>query len=799
MTEESYFSFESEDAAEADADWIALLKFLGDVAADLLEVEDLDRIPEILDATVERIIDVQYPGLYLYNEDEEALELIWSQGFTDEERRIAEESAMERHPGRVYREAEGFYVPDVQNDPENRTQDTPRRAEVRSRLYHPVVTQGESVGAFAFAASEPHAFDQEHIAALGFYSHLIGAAYGRLRRERQLRETRRRIESTNETLRAIREISQLMVREREVDRILQASCELLIETSAYEYAAIVGRDEQAGPTLEMAAPSSLDAERFDQIAGSDVAADLRELLEGNAGYFSRPTDGPGALEGARRAVGTSLEYAGIVHGVLLLGSSHREADPQEQTLLEGVANDIAFVSHMLGEESEDDSIAEQALRDWLTDLPNRALFRNRLSQSIARAERHERPFALLLLDLDNLKEINDSLGHAAGDRLLVRVGERLVDVLRDYDTVARVGGDEFTVILEGVESDEILEKVLTRIERALDVPFQIYGETFHSSASIGALMYSELKEQFESARLEDDELLRAVDRAMYRAKELPGTQWARPESEDLRSGEHIQKSNRLRRAIDDGRMIPHYQPIVGLESEEVVAVEALARWKLPSGETRCAGDFLETAERMARLWDVSRQVYRRAFRDLERWREEMNSDIALFLNLSPSGFERHAMFALFEEFDIPASKVVFEITEQDLLRNPDRIQALLERSFRVAIDDFGTGYSSFEYLKRFDVDCLKVDMAYVQGAVDDDTDRAILETICGLGRKLGIRVIGEGVEKEPQREQLVEFECGHAQGYLFGYPAAAFEVEKRLFGRPLAPAEAPEEDPSPSS
>lgn len=418
-------SFEREFTGDAESDWIALLEFLGDVRADLLEVRSLDQIARILDETVDQIISVQYPVLYLYNADEEQLDQVWSEGFTPEERRIAESTALDRHPGWVLRNAEGFYVPDVEKDADDRTEGTARSVEVRSRLYHPVITQGECIGAFGFAASEPHAFDREHIAALGFYSSLIGAAYGRLRRERRLRETRQHIERTNELLRAIREVSQLMVRERDLDRIVQTTSELLVETSSYRDAFILGRNASGEPTLADAASDAATPEGVDALLESPVGSEIRALYDGDAEYFSAPVDGEWLGDDVVRSVGVSLDYAGIIHGVLVLGSSQPAPNPEEQTLLEGVANDVAFVSHMLEEVSEDEQIADQALRDWLTDLPNRALFQNRLSPSIARAERDDDSFALLLVDLDNLKEVNDSLGHAAGDRLPVRVSERL--------------------------------------------------------------------------------------------------------------------------------------------------------------------------------------------------------------------------------------------------------------------------------------------------------------------------------------------------------------------------------------
>lgn len=934
-------------AFEKEDDWIALLEFLGATVGDFLEADDVESLARLLDDTLEKIITVQYPGLYLYDEDEETLKLVWSQGFTDEEVRLAEETADERHPGWVVRNAEGFYVPDVDNDPENRTQDTPRTARVRSRLYHPIVSLGECVGALAFAATETDAFDREHISTLGFFSHLVGAAYGRIRRERQIKNSRRRferlanvfhrlgpnpetnieilveeartlfdaafslyrrhqeaddtlvtvageglpgelphseaaanricyertmqvsgettavevladsewrafgegyesylgtsvevrersagalcivseserrysdvdrhilstlgkaisleeerseanrrVERLNETLRAIREVGQLIVRERDRGRILKSTCELLVDTRAYKYAFFLGRNESEGIEIEASAPESASQDLIQELLRREpLDSHLADALSGRSSYFNHLSDEPLSVqpspsgEAVTRIVGMTVEYAGIVYGVLVLGSSVSDADSQEQTLLQGVANDVAFVSHMLTRDSDTHQLADQALRDWLTELPNRALFRSRLKQALARAERHGESFALILLDLDNLKEVNDSLGHAAGDRLLVRVAERLTRIFREYDTVARIGGDEFTIIVERTDSPELVQTLLKRIEEQLDIPFEIYGNTFHSSASMGVVDYDDLLEEYDADQIDENELLRVVDRGMYEAKERPGTRWVRPEPGELESNEEIQKSNRLRQALAEEQLLPHYQPVVDLEEEQIVGFEALARWRQADGSVRSAVEFIETADRMGRLWDVSKVIYRQAFLDLERWRRESDDELLMFLNLSPSNFDSTEMLTLFADFEVDSSEIVFEITEQALLQNPERIQALIEGGFRIAIDDFGTGYSSFEYLKRFDVDCLKVDMTFVQGAVEDSTDRSILETICDLGGKLGLLVVGEGVESPEHRRMLHEFDCECAQGHFFGHPVPGQEVERRLFGNALS-------------
>ncbi|MFB6264837.1 MAG: EAL domain-containing protein [Bradymonadaceae bacterium] len=652
-----------------------------------------------------------------------------------------------------------------------------RYPEFGAYLGVPVRLEGRTVGSLCIMTDRARSFtsaDRRLFSALGTAVSL----------EEERRRADSRVERLNSILQSINDVAQAVVRERDRDRIWESTCDILTDNDRIGSALILTRETDDSLQIEASAPEARPADHF--VERHAIGEELERVLDGRADHLSwnplpaSTSSNDGGATEPSHWFGVPIDYRGLIYGVLLIGSNFEAHDPDERTLLDGVANDLAFVTHTLVRETDEDHVAEQALRDWLTGLPNRTLFRSRLDHVISRSERRDRSFALLFIDLDGLKDVNDSLGHAAGDRLLVQFANRLESTFREEDTVARVGGDEFTVLLEDLEPGSTVDGYLERLEEKIDVPFEIEGERVHSSASIGVVRYQRLKERLDRDRLSDDEVMRAADQAMYRAKERARTEWSTVNGDDLEDRRQIQRANELRRAIDSGEIVPYFHPILTLADQQLRGVEALARWEHPEEGTLSAGDFIPLAERRGFLWTLSRRLFRTAFEHFERWESPDAPPLRVLLNISPASFDEGAFVDVFEEFELDPDRIVFEITEQALLRSPERIQRLADRGFRIAVDDFGTGYSSFKYLKELPIDVLKLDMSFVQGAPENETDRSIVEMVCGLGASLELAVVAEGVETDAQLDIVRDVGCKCAQGYLFDYPMAAERVEEEL-------------------
>jgi diguanylate cyclase (GGDEF)-like protein/PAS domain S-box-containing protein len=418
-------------------------------------------------------------------------------------------------------------------------------------------------------------------------------------------------------------------------------------------------------------------------------------------------------------------------------------------------------------------LEHQATHDNLTGLPNRALFRKQLSEAVNAG----RPFAIGFVDLDDFKAVNDSFGHTCGDSLLERVAERLTNVLRDDDMIARVGGDEFTCLLEDIEALEHLNTVAERICEVFEPPFDVEGAHLHLSASIG---FARLKRK----QLEDDafvvhaeSLRRAADRAMYRAKNQPGTSWETfdPSSRGERF-EQIQRENRIRTGIRREEFVPYYQPMFHLDDGSPAALEVLARWQHPDRGMVSPGDFIPVAERSALIGDLCASLVEQTCRNAERWANvyEIDEDAPVFFNLSPVQISRESAvdtllrgLETWNESDLP---IGFEVTETNLLKYFEHIQKLRDAGHSIFVDDFGTGYSSFSRLRELEVDGFKLDMQFVLGMLEDDANAALVETMVDLGNRLDIPVVAEGIENEEQLERLRAIDCPIGQGFHLSRP-----------------------------
>jgi diguanylate cyclase (GGDEF)-like protein/PAS domain S-box-containing protein len=438
-------------------------------------------------------------------------------------------------------------------------------------------------------------------------------------------------------------------------------------------------------------------------------------------------------------------------------------------------------------------LVQRALHDQLTGLPNRMLFMDRLEQALERSARRGKFAAVLFLDLDRFKLVNDNLGHDHGDQLLVQVADRLRSCLRRVDTIARIGGDEFTVLLEDVGSGGDAVLVAERIIEAFRGSFRIENQEIFVGASIGIAVGG--RDQGTTAQ----GLLRNADIAMYRAK-ANGRACFEIFKSSMRETVkgRLRMETELRRALDRGELRLHYQPQVDLRTARIVGLEALVRWEHPERGLVPPGSFIPIAEETGLILPIGRWVLETACRQASLWRAdaEIGLDLVMAVNLSPRQF-RHPRLVqdvgqVLAESGLDASGLEVEITEGTAMGDADATVKTLEHlkaiGIRLAIDDFGTGYSSLGYLKRFPIDVLKVDRSFVAGLPQNRGDAAIVRAVVGLSRALGLKAVAEGVETPEQLAELRGLGCDQGQGYLFGRPTATEVADVILRRSSLAEA-----------
>jgi diguanylate cyclase (GGDEF)-like protein/PAS domain S-box-containing protein len=428
-------------------------------------------------------------------------------------------------------------------------------------------------------------------------------------------------------------------------------------------------------------------------------------------------------------------------------------------------------------------LRHQALHDGLTDLPNRTLFNDRLSQALAVSRRNRSPLAVLLMDLDSFKEINDTLGHQSGDALLEDLGHRLEKCVRGADTVARLGGDEFGFLLVDVTAPGAAE-VVDRIRQALSEPFRLHGLTLQVEASIGIALFPD---HGESA----DELLRRADVAMYVAKRSGAAFAFYDPTDDEHTPIRLAMLGELRRALDQHELVLHYQPEVMLDTGAVRRVEALLRWDHPTRGLLLPAEFLQAADKTGLMDALTRYVIDEALRQRREWSlAGLELDVAV--NVSMRNLLDNALpddvADLLERKGAPASCLEFEITEHTVVTDRFRARAVLERlselGLRVAIDDFGTSYSSLAYLRRLPLHTIKIDRSFVASMTKDPHDVLIVRSTVELAGSLGLDVVAQGVESAETYEALAALGCDAVQGnYLCG-PLTGDELARWLAARP---------------
>jgi len=430
----------------------------------------------------------------------------------------------------------------------------------------------------------------------------------------------------------------------------------------------------------------------------------------------------------------------------------------------------------------DERIEYLASHDSLTGLPNREMFNGLLRHTIDTARRSGRWFALLFIDLDRFKIINDSLGHDAGDMLLVEVASRLHEALRASDIVARLGGDEFVVILDGTSDRGDVERVASHLLSVLGQPMQLSGHECHSTASIGIALYPEHGDDAAT-------LTKNADMAMYQAKE-DGKNSFRFFSGEIKvqSIERLRLESELRRAVERRQFSLHYQPKVDLGTGQITGVEALLRWKHPELGQVSPAQFIPLAEETGLIVPIGRWVLREACAQNMTWQRGGLRPVSMAVNLSPRQFaDEHLLNDVDEALQASGMSAVLlqlEVTESMVMRNVARavrvLNAIQDRGIRLAIDDFGTGYSSMSLMKQFPIDTIKIDRSFVRDLPRDSEDQAIAQAIISMGKALGMTVVAEGVETAEQHAFLRNHDCDEMQGYLFSKPLPAGELATLL-------------------
>ncbi|MCX7570546.1 EAL domain-containing protein [Tumebacillus sp. DT12] len=441
----------------------------------------------------------------------------------------------------------------------------------------------------------------------------------------------------------------------------------------------------------------------------------------------------------------------------------------------------ALFSDMSKLKQDEARMHHQTYHDTLTGLPNRILFMDRLALAVADAERLDLKAAVMFLDIDRFKLINDTLGHDVGDRLLQEIAQRLTDTVRDRDTVCRLGGDEFTVIMENIADTEEAILMAQRILDTFMVPFCIADHEFFVTPSIGVALYPD-------DGIVIDTLAKNADTAMYRAKEHGNNYQLYSPAMNSQALERLNLENDLRRALDRGEFVVHYQPQLHISTGQIIGMEALVRWNHHRRGLISPAEFIPLAEETGLIVQIGEWVLRTACLQCKKWLDSGYPGLRVAVNLSARQFQQKNIVEMVErilqETGLPGQMLELEITESVAMRHVEHAISILEQlkqlGVQISIDDFGTGYSSLSYLKKFPIQTLKIDKSFVHDISDSQDDGAIAASVIVMAHSLKLNVIAEGVETEEQLDFLRERDCDEFQGYLFSGPLTAEKFEEML-------------------
>ena len=642
-------------------------------------------------------------------------------------------------PGRVWAARRPAWIPDVTKDSNFPRAALARAADLRAALGVPVLAGEEVVAVLGFYEHEARPEDERQVSIVSAVAAQLGLVFLRKRMEESLQDSEARlhaiIDAAPECVKLLKADGTLMQ--------INATGLAMVEADAAE--AVLGHC-----LFDLVAPEY--REQFQ--------AFVEHVACGERGRMELEIVG---LKGGRRWAET---HAVPFHSQATNGSR----------LLVAVTRDISE------RKRAEHDLLQLAHYDALTGLPNRLLFTDRLRQAMVNAGRHERLVGVAMLDIDQFKKINDSLGHATGDALLQQIGERLRASLRPSDTVARLGGDEFTLVLADMAHVGDATLVLQKIRQAFETPFRVDGRELFITASIGVTLFP-FDDQDVPA------LLRNADIAMYRAKESGRNTWQFYAAEmTAKANENLMIETELRGAIERNELELHYQPQLNLATGKIAAVEALLRWRNARLGNVAPDRFIPIAEESGLIVPIGEWVLRTACAQVQRWRVAGFASLRVAVNLSARQCREGDFYEMVRralaDSGLPPEALELEVTESLLLQkiggNATALEQLDALGVRFAIDDFGTGYSSLSYLKRLPIDVLKIDRSFVRDIAADPNDAAIVRAIITLARSLGIEVVAEGVETAAQLHFLRANHCDAMQGYYFSKPQPADAIAELI-------------------
>jgi len=527
---------------------------------------------------------------------------------------------------------------------------------------------------------------------------------------------------------------------------------------------------------------------FSRITGYEP----EEVLGKPASIFDPDSDSE-VIDGIREALEQHQRWSGEITEYRKDGSWYHEWI-SITTLHDEKGNPSGYViifSDITQHKADQARILYQANYDLLTGLPNRTLLMDRLHQGLLAARRQQGGLAVLFIDLDRFKAVNDLYGHGIGDELLQQVADRLKGAVRETDTIARFGGDEFVVLLQNIEGGEEAALVANKIIELVSQPFDLSSRRVTIGASIGITLYPNDISMGASVDDSGSLLLSNADMAMYQAKARGRNHFQFFEQrmqEEIKLNLSLEQD--MRHALANGELQVYYQPIHQASSGRIVGVEALLRWHHPERGMISPASFIPLAEETGLIYEIGNWVFHEACRQVKAWHDEAALHIGLSVNLSARqrdrGFGPESLQRLLDETGLDARYLTLEITENLLLEESDVVlewlHGLKATGVSLSVDDFGTGYSSLSYLKQFPVDSLKVDQSFVRGLPEDKDDASLVKAIIAMAGSLGLGVVAEGVETEAQREFLLGLGCTYMQGYRFDPPLPAEEILRKFAG-----------------
>ncbi|HEY5789807.1 MAG TPA: EAL domain-containing protein, partial [Gammaproteobacteria bacterium] len=736
----------------------ALVQMLREIA---LETNEADNIPEAIQTCIDKVC--AYTGFvighaWLPPERDETRELVPARLWylREPQRYLAFREATEASrfapgvglPGRVWVSREPHWIDDLAEDVNFPRREVAVAAGLGSACAFPVLERDRVVAVLEFYSAGVIERDTPLLNAVAHLASQLGRVTERKRAVMALNKLRQAVEQSP---------AMIMITDRQG----------AIEYVNPEFSASTGYrpDEAIGRTPALLKSGQMEPEVYRVLwetitSGHDWRGEFLNLRKDGSTYWAATTVSPIRDQG-----GNVTHFLGIAEDV-----TERKRSEER----------IEHLAHF----------------DPLTDLPNRALFQAQSRQILAAARRSGRPVALLMLDLDDFKDVNDSLGHAAGDRLLEQVAGRLKDCLREGDMVARLGGDEFALVLPEVEGPEAVDTAVRRLLEKVAEPYTLDELDLFVNASVGIALYPGDGEDAET-------LLKHADLALYRAKNRGrGTFNFFKPAMDQEVQQRKSLENDLRSALARGDLHLVYQPQVELENRRMTGVEALVRWHHPERGPISPAQFIPIAERSGLIVQLGEWVLEEACRQARAWRDAGMVELVVAVNLSPVQFKHPDLVGMVERVlrrsGLEAELLNLEITEgvvmQDTAANLKLIEALRAMGIRIALDDFGTGYSSLSYLTSLPVDKIKIDRSFVTALAEDPVRRSIVRSIVELGGALGKRVNVEGVETAEQLAVLVGHSVDEVQGYYFSPPVAAKEIQ-HMVARPAWQEQLPEQAP----